>query len=284
MKKFLARLSFINSDSLDSVPTTIRNPNQFKLVTYNVWFDGLLQKERANGLLEILKSELPDVVCLQEITKTFMEVLLTNKWWKANYDVCQKGFDPARCWYGIITLTRKDSMTVVAEELVLFPQTSMGRVLLVVDVQGKPSKNHPGMPLIRIAQSHFESMDTAPIRREQRQIAGHYARLGDKGNHKVGFICGDTNCHGPDEQYPFEEIRFADVWRVLKGEENGPTFGLTFKKGVEPEARLDRIGWQGPTFRPVDVRRIGTECLNGTAGLYPSDHVGLVAIFEHVMN
>ncbi|KAJ3212229.1 hypothetical protein HDU67_003949 [Dinochytrium kinnereticum] len=250
LKRFLSHLS-LKKEIIASDDG--RNPNQFRIVTYNVWFDGLAQKQRANGLLELLKSEFPDVVCLQEVTRTFMEVLTSSTWWKNNYEICQKGFNPSQCWYGIITLVQKSSFELIAEEQ------------------------------IRIAQSHFESMANSEIRREQRKIAADRAKLGFEGAHQAGFICGDTNCHGEDEQNAFEEVRFADVWKVVKGDEPGPTFGLTFKV-KDPQSRIDRIGWQGPIFRPIEVRRIGMEEVPGFEGLYPSDHVGLLSVFEMIQD
>jgi hypothetical protein len=40
------------------------------LVTWNVWFDSLGKKERAEAIVEEIETLQPRVVCLQEVVKT----------------------------------------------------------------------------------------------------------------------------------------------------------------------------------------------------------------------
>ena len=47
---------------------------KIKVLSYNIWFDEADQKERLNSLIETIKHNDPDVVCLQEVVpKVFSE-------------------------------------------------------------------------------------------------------------------------------------------------------------------------------------------------------------------
>jgi hypothetical protein len=52
----------------DAKPIAIENlPEELSVVTFNVWFDEELKKERAQGLFDLIKTKDPDVICLQEV-------------------------------------------------------------------------------------------------------------------------------------------------------------------------------------------------------------------------
>jgi mRNA deadenylase 3'-5' endonuclease subunit Ccr4 len=40
--------------------------NTLKIVTFNVWFDNYLQRERFDMLFQELETHSPDIICLQE--------------------------------------------------------------------------------------------------------------------------------------------------------------------------------------------------------------------------
>ena len=52
----------MTEESLTSFPAT-----KLKLLTWNIWFDIMDREERMAALIEYILSELPDVVCLQEV-------------------------------------------------------------------------------------------------------------------------------------------------------------------------------------------------------------------------
>ncbi|KAJ3108630.1 hypothetical protein HDU97_000486 [Phlyctochytrium planicorne] len=253
-------------------------PQQLKIATYNVWFGSVSQKERSTTILRLIDSL--DIVCFQEVTNTFIITLLTDSTITSTFHICRNGFDPSFCWYGVITLVRKSKLNVIGQENVKYPHTNQGRTLLVVDVEGTDAS----IPKIRISQSHFESMSSETLRAQQRRIASELTTVTDTTQHRFGIICGDTNAHHPSEvKDAFEQVGFTDIWTQLKGPDDfGATFGLTFQKGVEPQSRIDRIGWHGSALKAVDVYRIGEKELEGMPGIYPSDHLGLVGVFEVV--
>ncbi|KAJ3100847.1 hypothetical protein HDU97_001901 [Phlyctochytrium planicorne] len=272
-------INFFKSSQTCSPTSHLLPLTTLRIATYNVWFDGLLQRERAQSLLSLLIPHSLDIICFQEVTQTFLSVLHSTPHYKRNYHICQKGFYPSEggSWYGIITLVRKTTLRLISEERVAYPNTTQGRCLLVVEVEGN------GIPRTKIAQSHFESMQNASIRAEQRSLAAMHARVTGETAHRFGIICGDTNAHGLEEtQNAFESVGFTDVWTELKGGEDGATFGVTYGKEKGLFSRLDRIGWHGEGMKAVDVFKIGGEEMDGFEGAFVSDHLGLVGAFEVV--
>ena len=57
-------------ESLDSFPAP-----KLKLLTWNIWFDIMDREERMAALIEYILSELPDVVCLQEVVPNVKKFL-----------------------------------------------------------------------------------------------------------------------------------------------------------------------------------------------------------------
>ncbi|KAJ3187208.1 hypothetical protein HK101_009459 [Irineochytrium annulatum] len=306
----LAPLFGLTKDPIDPCP---RPRNHLKIVTFNVWFDGMLQRQRAAALLSQVAEELPDVVCFQEVTRTFMDVLTSTKWWTGRYHICGKALAFEQYWYGVVTLVRKGAeVEVVGEEMVEFPKSEMGRRLLVVTLRGKVNAEKkkrtdkkagsskdltPHLPTIKVAMSHFESMPNyAAVRRQQFSFAADIAKVrDDSASHDVGIICGDMNLCNDDEDRALEDVGFRDCWRECHAEdtkeakEAGFTFGRTWKK--EFPGRIDRIGVHdgadeggrgGPRaeVRVVECKLIGLKEMEGFEGAHPSDHLGVVATIE----
>lgn len=51
-----------------------------KIISYNVWFSEEDKMLRAQGLLDLVLSSDPDIICLQEVTRPFLGVLLLQPW------------------------------------------------------------------------------------------------------------------------------------------------------------------------------------------------------------
>jgi endonuclease/exonuclease/phosphatase family metal-dependent hydrolase len=64
-------------------------PERCHFVTWNILFDYyqstlIHSQQRYQGILNTLKSVLPDIICLQEVTKTFLNLLLNQLWFQQN--------------------------------------------------------------------------------------------------------------------------------------------------------------------------------------------------------
>ncbi|KAF8310168.1 hypothetical protein DL93DRAFT_2099555 [Clavulina sp. PMI_390] len=82
---------------------------QLKIATWNVWFDPALCELRWKMLIEALEKGAPDVVCLQEVTPKFQEILLTHHVARSTYLTTHISDETAitNSWYGTIILVRR---------------------------------------------------------------------------------------------------------------------------------------------------------------------------------
>ena len=83
-------ISIISDDQKN--PSTIETslPNPCHFVTWNILVDYhhsqlIYTSQRYRSILDELKSLLPDVICLQEVTKPFIDLLLTQIWLRENH-------------------------------------------------------------------------------------------------------------------------------------------------------------------------------------------------------
>ncbi|CAF3602493.1 unnamed protein product [Rotaria sp. Silwood1] len=73
------------------IPSTSETwlPERCHFVTWNILFDYyqstlIHSQQRYQAILDTLKSVLPDIICLQEVTKTFLNLLLNELWFQQN--------------------------------------------------------------------------------------------------------------------------------------------------------------------------------------------------------
>lgn len=100
------------------------------------------------------------------------------------------------------------------------------------------------------------------------------------------FFFGDFNfCASVGEDQEFDP-RFKDTWTALKGSEFQPTVGTNYPRAEVKPARYDRIYQSTASWVPVDVQLVGTNKIRQTVmkSIYPSDHVGVLGVFEWKQN
>ncbi|EGG20535.1 hypothetical protein DFA_00396 [Cavenderia fasciculata] len=86
--------------------TNNNNSNNINILTINVWFDSFVWHERAQSLFEEISSLLPDVVCLQEVTPMFLDLLKEQIWVKNHYILSDSGQSDTVFPYGTIIMTK----------------------------------------------------------------------------------------------------------------------------------------------------------------------------------
>ena len=229
--------------------------NQLRVLTYNVWFEGgfqrptsdiappsneappnetliargkrLLELERhasattfrirMEAIISILLESNPDVACLQEITPWSRDLLINNSRLTEIYSFSNNSVGR----YGVVMLTKK--ILVPRFQTIPMP-TNMGRDLLGVRVSlgnGRYATVHG---------AHYESLSSAPLRREQLSVtATSVGKTDEKYCHsgRNNIVVGDFNfCSyrnyvtdedAPLENHVLEEVmsEFDDLWPML---------------------------------------------------------------------
>lgn len=187
------------------------NPNPLIVLTYNIWFEGGFHKPpttpppteappnekavargkrllaletqyaarafevRMHAVIDILLSSNADVINLQEVTAWSEEMIKTHPQLMEKYFVSSNVVGR----YGVLQLalkTRHPTFTTISMP------TNMGRDLLAVQVFVGDNK-----PVL-VCGAHFESLSSAPIRKEQLQVAS--ITMKDFSN---SILCGDFN-------------------------------------------------------------------------------------------
>ena len=80
------------------------------VVTYNVWFSQHRQRERALSLFGILEHSDADVICLQEVTPFFLQLLTEQAWMRKRYmlsDSIGTSLKGSKLAYGVIIAVKK---------------------------------------------------------------------------------------------------------------------------------------------------------------------------------
>ncbi|KAJ3320078.1 hypothetical protein HDV06_005728 [Boothiomyces sp. JEL0866] len=244
-----------------------RPGNSLSLVTYNIWFDGLLQKERCNALIQEISIYDPDIICLQECTNGSQKVLAENPYIRQKYIMSDFGTESFDTWYGVVMLTKRDLLVTSIEKIPF--NSRMGRFLVktTLSLHGKQ---------ITIGTSHFESgfSDSECRKLQWRESTSNLSEL--------AILCGDFNIHDDEMETEFlSNLGWKDSWHGAKKqakdlERNGVTFGI-WKGG---RRRLDRVLYRG-SLKPISIQTIGDVALEGyPTTVYISDHFGVYAKFD----
>ena len=313
------------------------NPNPLIVLTYNIWFEGGFHKPpttpppteappnekavargkrllaletqyaarafevRMHAVIDILLSSNADVINLQEVTAWSEEMIKTHPQLMEKYFVSSNAVGR----YGVLQLalkTRHPTFTTIAMP------TNMGRDLLAVQVFVGDNK-----PVL-VCGAHFESLSSAPIRKEQLQVAS--ITMKDFSN---SILCGDFNfCSYRNydrsnlilendvlmEVLPdYDDVWSTIVWPKKKNTtgnetktEECPTTPTSKDKGFTFDSernvnirqnermRYDRILSKVVDLSPTSIRLIGDDIIvkDGNRSFHPSDHFGLICTFDLV--
>ncbi|KAF8565155.1 hypothetical protein P879_11213, partial [Paragonimus westermani] len=192
-------------------------PCTLNVLSWNI--DGLDQSNftaRLQTIVSYLRKDLPHVVCFQEVVSTSLEFFRSEL--AENYDIFSATDDPfADCiHYFVAILVRKHPALVVDRNSFTvspFPQTSMGRQVISVDLcirfahlNSDLSASSSAAPLrLRVFTAHLESSrDGADFRKAQlRQVWSKMSLLESANSQFVSaepqhipqasIFCGDLN-------------------------------------------------------------------------------------------
>ncbi|TDZ35972.1 hypothetical protein C8035_v008421 [Colletotrichum spinosum] len=230
------------------------------LATWNVDAFGALSGPRLLSIISRMVDHAPspDVVFLQEVSKTMLPALLEDErvrqgWYSSEKDVAN--------WRGqlfaTVTLMSKsrfghlggDALGVLGSVSRVKFRTRYGRDALCGEVF-LPLSGDSGSPLaykkVRFVNVHLDSLAVVPSRRPH-QLSVVASLLHETGS---GLVAGDFNPVLPEDDALIEENRLVDAWKALRGDEPGYTWGIDGKEPF-PANRLDRVAMVG--LRPLDM-------------------------------
>src|SRR5277367_3497841 len=125
---------------VSSYPPNTDRVSSFRVITWNIWFDKREQQIRFPAVLtELLSIPLVDVICLQEVTTSFLDLIREDKsirrdWLITDYtDESHRG-EIVPSWYGNIFLVRKIWAGNIRGWVRKFPSSSMGRFALIMEI------------------------------------------------------------------------------------------------------------------------------------------------------
>ena len=273
------------------------------LLSYNVWFDEHEKERRAARLFALIAASRPAVVALQEVTPSFLALLLKEDWAQQRYAFsntdlhlysCEGGVSP----YGCLLLVAKTLKPVFrAVEL----PTMMGRALVLAYI------TLPSGAEITAATVHLESLSSQPVR--ERQLRKIARILGGT----PALLCGDFNFDarrnwsdayssaedGVDVGPRLDNECLAEIlpgWVDLWAAQHPMEHGFTFDSESNPHAKrsVPRHGELAFTYEQMRYDRVmvGPGLLSAAAdatiellgveadesiGCHISDHFGLLA-------
>lgn len=162
---------------LSSIPQLpVVRSGKFSVLTWNVWFDRFYFDNRVDDILRICGKQSPDVICLQEVTYPFFQLMTTSSPWLTDYEISPYSFIKAP--YCTLTLCKKEHSPRFHR--VSFP-SHMGRDLLLTELV-----TANGQPL-HIGNVHLESLAATSTREAQLKIC--YENLPATNS----ILCGDFN-------------------------------------------------------------------------------------------
>jgi len=227
-----------------------------KIMTWNV--DSLSRQfsKRYNKITEIVTEENPDIIAFQEANIIFSKELKKpeyREYYKSDYCGALKTLSKypiihQECYVGI---------------------TLQFRPVLIVDVL----VNHSN---IRIVNVHLDS-----FRYSQKIRMKQLKKLNEKIlGYKNIIYMGDFNFTDQDKEVTIIDSSLKDVWRYLYPNTDGYTWNmysnymaLENSYSSDTTSRLDRVFMRGD-FSYNKIYTVGKEHIE--AGLWPSDHFGLV--------
>lgn len=243
----------------------------FSIISYNIWFDITDQEERLLSLIETLKYQDADFVCLQEVVPEVVDILT-----KELKDVYKYIYpEQIELGYGCMILSKHEPTEYIEYE---FEETKMGRKLHLIILED--------LKLV-IATAHFESEFRKINLIKTSQYEQAHEILNDlHSKHYTIVLCSDTNILEHEESHFITTDRnWLDVWNKFETEDELNTYtydtklnqnliNRNFQKQIR--SRIDRIIYCGFNINPINFKLI-----KGLPDLIePSDHFGVFTKFN----
>lgn len=288
-------------------------PTDLSIITYNIWFSSHRQKERTDALVQILREKKADVICLQEVTSSSMDIINKYEFIRENY-ICTDIECTTMQGYGVVLFISKQIINDSSFVNIYFRNLPSSFCRRVVFCDLHYTQDNGKDKILRISSVHLESSKGAhKIRADQLKIIFSMiknekdVRLYDvvKANDNVikssnsniqSFFVGDFNFdydwlkkqpnNSCGELDVIEMAGFSDSWKVLHGDD--PGFTMPSSNG-RPPRRIDYVLYNSSLFYPEILSILGTDdisqneceiCNSNERVCSPSDHFGIYSFFK----
>ena len=234
-----------------------------RLLTWNVWFGPFRDRARMQAIVaEVARLE-PHIVAFQEVTRHLARLPETrssplrssyrrletpapeeSRYWEVIYTRLEPGPESGRWSYS---------------------DTAMARGCTILHVEA--------LNLV-VATTHLESLQAAATRERQfREAIARIERLPVRNR----VLCGDMNLRDGQALDHLLPPCWEDAWTLLRPGEEGATRDAARNPMTHDplQDRLDRIFVCCPDYVPARIELVGTDPIDSTGTLFPSDHFGL---------
>lgn len=266
----------------------------FTVLTYNVWVHEAYQKERLLKIINIVRTKMPDILCLQELTTEsfpFVEARLSPF-----YHIFQ-AFITAGNSYGDCIMYRKDTVKMVEDNDNPYYYDYDGATKMhrrVIGCEFELVKFGPSAPRIHLLTTHLES---APTNDNYRSLQFDIIQRAI-GSLKNVILAGDFNISTQKQreeeiERKIDRSRLKDCWvelgcpykvkhtynpkrnAIMQGQDD------SLMHGSQPQ-RFDRVLYYsaGQHFKPCLMSLVGRENVSQSVPIPPSNHYGVIVEFE----
>lgn len=256
------------------------------VLTYNIW--GAPQdknsplfnfEKRKEAILDILTTENPDVICLQEVSKEWAEAILSNQFIRDHYFSTDPDSGRMVSYFGLSQMT-----------LSKFPITSSTvyglpgyEIYSLLSTQIQYNGKNVCINNVHLhSGAEYSAFRIAQLKTIQNIISKNDADL----NILAGdFNFGDGPQWSENQHIPND---FQDIWKKTHKRDPGFTedtninkMRFNFKKKIKQE-RFDRILLKDKKSlcKAFDIKKLGTKPIDGAGETWPSDHFGLASKIE----
>lgn len=231
---------------------TYHQMQDIKCVTFNVLFDErygvsyrsnvIYSQERYADTLKKLHQMFPDVISLNEVTKTFLKIAEECEWVRENYFMSEvtKTSDDASSIHGFgnLVMTR-----IPPSSCEVFTVESLPRPIVtgIFNICGSDDKKFK----LSVVSAHLTSMaDNFNQREKQITSVSDMLQTFDT---DVNIIQGDMNFHSEVESKYVSQINYIDAWEQLYDIKKDP--GYTFDAELNHMSQEIWLGFENRKMR-----------------------------------
>jgi len=254
--------------------------NDLKVLSLNIWFEDIMEDQRIQSLINLIKYNDIDIICLQEVKPNIYKKLTENlpKYYSYPKNISYH--------YGNVIFSKYKISKCLT---VPFTTSKMGRNLIFakIDIPHICGDGCVKKIEILVCTSHFESEFKKNIKNIEKlkQYEETFELLSKFSfNYKNIIFCSDTNILNNEEEYfdKFTDANFIDSWKVHGNSNNKFTYDSycnTYLQLKNPKfrSRLDRILFNCKNLQIIDfilVKNFDSNIIE------ISDHFGVLTKFE----